>query len=33
LEMARSAKVFEEKCPTFIRTVMESLIDLTTDPS
>jgi hypothetical protein len=33
LKMARSAKVFEEKCPTFIRTVMENLIDLTTDPS
>jgi C_GCAxxG_C_C family probable redox protein len=32
LKMARSAKVFEEKCPTFIRTVMENLIDLTTDP-
>ena len=33
LKMARSAKVFEEKCPTFIRTVMEDLIDLTTDPT
>jgi len=31
LKKARSARVFEEKCPTFIRTVMEDLMDITTD--
>lgn len=33
LKKARSTKAFEEKCPIFIRTVMECLIDVTTDPS
>lgn len=29
----RSTKVFEKKCPIFIRTVMECLIDVTADPT
>jgi len=31
LKKARSVRVFEEKCPTFIRTVIEDLIDITSD--
>jgi C_GCAxxG_C_C family probable redox protein len=33
LKKARSTKVSEEKCPVFIRTVMECLIDITTGSS
>jgi C_GCAxxG_C_C family probable redox protein len=33
LEKARNAKVFEEKCPDFIRTVVEILIDFSERPN